>query len=251
MEAILQETPANPIVPYQSSDQGNTPPFPIPDFIEEGSETPPATPTRFRDPLTYHNTVSRDVQMLPVPQLVLTPIHDNPPYGNTACRMAPLATHPPALTGNRVNEEPPTPVLPPILDPLSTKNRLDAAVSRNNTLAGKFNAHNALDKYTASPLPSVHNAHPTAVFEHIDTDFTTEWDQHLGGKLLAHPFDGEAQDPANHVEICELIFMATLEITKSMCYETSIFISFLDYWQVTLTWSPYGDDSLIRSFTYR
>ena len=34
------------------------------------------------------------------------------------------------------------------------------------------------------------------------------------------------------------------------CYETSIFISFLDYWQVTLTWSPYGDASLIRSFTY-
>ena len=31
------------------------------------------------------------------------------------------------------------------------------------------------------------------------------------------------------------------------CYETSIFISFLDYWQVTLIWSPYGDASLIRS----
>ena len=31
------------------------------------------------------------------------------------------------------------------------------------------------------------------------------------------------------------------------CYKTSIFISFLDYWQVTLIWSPYGDASLIRS----
>ena len=31
------------------------------------------------------------------------------------------------------------------------------------------------------------------------------------------------------------------------CYETSIFISFLDYWQVTLIWSPYGDASLIHS----
>ena len=30
------------------------------------------------------------------------------------------------------------------------------------------------------------------------------------------------------------------------CYETSIFISFLDYWQVTLIWSPDGDASLIR-----
>ena len=34
------------------------------------------------------------------------------------------------------------------------------------------------------------------------------------------------------------------------CYKTSISISFLDYWQVTLIWSPYGDVSLIRSFTY-
>ena len=112
-------------------------------------------------------------------------------------------------------------MLPPILVPLSTKNRLDAAVSRNNTLAGKFNARNALDKYTAGPLPPVHDAHPTVVFEHIDTDFATEWDQHLGGKLLAHPFDGEAQDPTNHVEICELIFTAASEITKSMEVEVS------------------------------
>ena len=26
-----------------------------------------------------------------------------------------------------------------------------------------------------------------------------------------------------------------------------LFISFLDFWQVTLIWSPYGDASLIRS----
>src|ERR1700744_4018958 len=32
------------------------------------------------------------------------------------------------------------------------------------------------------------------------------------------------------------------------CYGTSIFISFLDYWQVTLIWSPHGDASLIRCY---
>ena len=42
----------------------------------------------------------------------------------------------------------------------------------------------------------------------------------------------------------------TLSAGHPGCYETSIFISFLNYWQVTLTWSPYGDASLIRSFTY-
>ena len=41
---------------------------------------------------------------------------------------------------------------------------------------------------------------------------------------------------------------ATSRLNGGLCYETSIFISFLDYWQVTLTWSPYGDASLIRSF---
>ena len=35
--------------------------------------------------------------------------------------------------------------------------------------------------------------------------------------------------------------------SEGVCYETSIFISFLDYWQVTLIWSPNGDDSLIHS----
>ena len=43
---------------------------------------------------------------------------------------------------------------------------------------------------------------------------------------------------------------ATSRLNGGLCYETSIFIAFLDYWQVTLTWSPYGDASLIRSITY-
>ena len=43
---------------------------------------------------------------------------------------------------------------------------------------------------------------------------------------------------------------AVMVSLQGICYETSIFISFLDYWQVTLIWSPDGDASLIRSFTY-
>ena len=86
---------------------------------------------------------------------------------------------------------------------------------------GKFTARNALNKYTAGPFPAVHDAHPSAVFEDIDTDFAVEWEQHQGGKLLAHPFDGDAQDPANHEEIRELIFTAALEITKSVDVEVS------------------------------
>jgi hypothetical protein len=122
------------------------------------------------------------------------------------------------------NEASPAPVIPalqPILIPSSTKNRLEAAADRNNTLAGKFTTRNALDKYTAGPLPPVYDAHPSAVFEHIDTDFAAEWEHQKGGKLLAHPFDGDAQNPASHEEIREQIFTAASEITKSTEVEVS------------------------------
>ena len=36
-------------------------------------------------------------------------------------------------------------------------------------------------------------------------------------------------------------------LCKQIVTRPVLFISFLDYWQVTLIWSPYGDDSLIRS----
>ena len=44
-----------------------------------------------------------------------------------------------------------------------------------------------------------------------------------------------------------MILRLSSSFPVTTCYETSIFISFTDYWQVTLTWSPYGDASLIRS----
>ena len=218
MDAIPQEPPAPPIVTYQSSDQGDTPPpFPTPDLINESSVTPPATPTRPRGnpppsiPLLT-NATPPDAPMPLACSLVLTPILDP----------ATPATPPPrALPRNEANPNPFTPVLPPILVPSSTKNRLEAAANRNNTLAGKFTPRNALDKYTAGPLPLVHDAYPTAVFEHIDTDFAAEWEQHKGGKLLAHPFDSDAQNSANHEEIRELIFTAASEITKSVEVEVS------------------------------
>ena len=53
-----------------------------------------------------------------------------------------------------------------------------------------------------------------------------------------------------HVPETDEVLWNEFETAFLNCYKTSIFISFLDYWQVTLTWSPYGDASLIHSFTY-
>ena len=43
---------------------------------------------------------------------------------------------------------------------------------------------------------------------------------------------------------------ATSRLNGDYVTRPVLFIFFLDYWQVTLIWSPYGDASLIRSFTY-
>ena len=48
-------------------------------------------------------------------------------------------------------------------------------------------------------------------------------------------------------ETVAIDFITKLPSSQGYCYETSIFISFLDYWQVTLIWSPYGDASRIHS----
>ena len=60
-----------------------------------------------------------------------------------------------------------------------------------------------------------------SVFEFIYIDFVAEWEQHKGGKLLAHPFDSNTQNPMAHKAIKELIFTAASEITKSLEVEVS------------------------------
>ena len=49
--------------------------------------------------------------------------------------------------------------------------------------------------YMPRLLPLVHNGYPTSIFKHINMDLAAEWEQLQGNKLLAHPFDRDAQDP--------------------------------------------------------
>jgi hypothetical protein len=47
MDVVPLDAPASPSGAYQSSDAGDTPPpFPLADFMQESSPTPPATPLR-------------------------------------------------------------------------------------------------------------------------------------------------------------------------------------------------------------
>ena len=107
----------------------------------------------------------------------------------------------------------------PTLGPLpSLQARLRAAAERNtaptpNTSGGP--PREPIDKYTNTDMPIVHDAHPTAPLDHIDIDLVCEWEKYPAGKLLALPFDTEAQDISRLGSLKGRIFTAISEITQS------------------------------------
>ncbi|KAI9509006.1 hypothetical protein F5148DRAFT_1283422 [Russula earlei] len=80
----------------------------------------------------------------------------------------------------------------------------------------KFTLCNPIEKYTDhNNFPAVHDAHPMAILDNIDRNQLFQWMQYRGDKLLAIPFDGEANDPRNHKTIKGKIFAAVAEIMQS------------------------------------
>jgi hypothetical protein len=73
-----------------------------------------------------------------------------------------------------------------------------------------------LDKFTNTTMPNIQDAYPTAIFNGIDLDCLDAWVQYKGSKLLAIPFETEAQCfPEKHDSIRSRIFAAAAEITQS------------------------------------
>ncbi|KAH9019244.1 hypothetical protein EDB84DRAFT_1566144 [Lactarius hengduanensis] len=171
--------------------------------MQESSPTPPATPScapsSAQPPSLLISMDTPDIHMPAIPASGPASIA-TPPAG-----MTPMAsTAPPRCLAHSPGNHP--------------KEAQDHAVP---PILGTLTPRNALDKYTTRPLPSVHDAHPTAVFTNIDFDLVTEWDRHESGKLLAHPFDLEALNLTSHKSIRERIFTAISEITKSLEVEVS------------------------------
>ena len=65
-------------------------------------------------------------------------------------------------------------------------------------------------------MPPVHDAHPTAALDHIDISLVRDWIEYPGGKLLALPFENEANDINLYDGVKDKIFTAITEITTSM-----------------------------------
>ena len=89
-------------------------------------------------------------------------------------------------------------------------------VSLTNTQEqGRNPVRNPLDKYTEGPMPDVQDASPTAVFENIDLDCISEWEDINGEKLLAIPFDTPQRDPRWPGAMAGKILTAVAEITQA------------------------------------
>ncbi|KAH8978488.1 hypothetical protein EDB92DRAFT_1956382 [Lactarius akahatsu] len=186
IEAIRQElrNPADNQYP-PSKPGGTPPPFAMPIFQNEGTPTPPATPSRGYPPTILNMPQQADVTLDISMESEIPDVHD--------------------VSGVAPN-------------PLSLRARLEAAAERQPSPSGKFSPRNPIDKYTKPPgegMPLVHTTSPTAALEHIDLDLISAWEQAEGEKLLAHPFDNEARFPELHENIKNRIFTAVAEITGS------------------------------------
>ncbi|KAI9508232.1 hypothetical protein F5148DRAFT_1284320 [Russula earlei] len=97
------------------------------------------------------------------------------------------------------------------------QNRLEAIAKRtHNKTNNRAPQRGPTDKYTAcANFPTVHDAHPAAALDYIDVKCAVDWVQRPGEKLLAIPFDSEANDLHAHHAIKSKLFTATTEITKA------------------------------------
>jgi len=134
------------------------------DLMSEDSPTPPATPSR------------KSNHTMPTPQLIsmLTPNTNmthplQPPISipnhttlinrqtiDTVMTPTP-SNHTTEPRDNPLNNPPPQ-QMAPILDLVSTSNRLTDSSGRRNTPNSRFAPKNPLDKYTPGPFPPIYNA---------------------------------------------------------------------------------------------
>jgi hypothetical protein len=207
------------IVSYPPSDMSPTPsplgmnPFPDAD---PQSPSPPTSPSPQRTPTS--NTLISPNLADPNDVTMEDPSANHqgripPPEPSNLRRPRPLAIS--RSEGNIPITRAPLLALGPSL---SITARLQAAAERNAATATTTNRgppREPIDKYTCAPMPTVHDAHPTAALEHIDINLVREWEKFPAGKLLALPFESEAQDASLYDSVKGRIFTAVKEITQA------------------------------------
>ena len=204
IEAIRHKTQATiPATPDIYFTANPTPPsLPIPPFPNEESPTPPSSPS----PQTVLEAPARP--LWPDHHTPITPAMDvdgpEPPQ--------PLIQRPEEFTSPvPENSTPEMDPVRPLLRSIVTTNRDHGsrATAARNTI------WDPIDKYNKSPMPKIHDANPTAIFDLIDLSVIDEWDSFPEGKLAAIPFGNEVNKLYRHDDIRRKIFNAAAEITKA------------------------------------
>jgi hypothetical protein len=217
-ETHLSSGTTAPLVPYTPSEPDDAPsPFTLNTLVDDNSSNLPPSPSPGNISLTpLPTTISLPV--VPMEILSTNGAEISPPQGNFA---TPRAIRP--LIPSRSEGSIPIsgPRFPSFAPPSSVTARLEAAAGRNAIESPNRTPREPIDKYTCTTMPDIHDAHPTAALDFIDIELVTDWEQCPGGKLLAIPFEIEAQDADIHDGIRDKIFTAVTEITQSREIGTS------------------------------
>ncbi|KAH9010382.1 hypothetical protein EDB85DRAFT_1902117 [Lactarius pseudohatsudake] len=184
-------SPRVPIVHYPSSEPSHSPPsYALPPIPAEDSPTPPATPTRFPWTTPSAPPLSTPDMDIPMAFTQLTP--------QEAPRRREQGT-PPNDTAEAGRTTP------------SVRGIVEADCSDPHV--GRSNLRTILDKFTPGPMPHVQDTHPTSIFEYLDLDLISDWENFQRGKLIAIPFDNEARTVNMHEDIKARLMAAIADIS--------------------------------------
>ena len=88
----------------------------------------------------------------------------------------------------------------------------DAAMRLLDT---NLSSRDPLSKFTRAIMPTVHDASPTSIYDHIDDAMLKSWEKIPGKKVLVQPFDDIVTNAAKHEFLRLRILSAVNEITQA------------------------------------
>ncbi|KAI9429547.1 hypothetical protein H4582DRAFT_2088975 [Lactarius indigo] len=150
----------------------------LPPISSENSPTPPATPTRR----------SRTSPSISLPQ--------STPDGDIPMIFAHLT---PPDNQEHHDQNTPNGTTGSGRQTASVRGLVEA--DRTDPYVGGNNPRSTIDKFTPGPMPQVQDAHPTSIFEYLDLNLISDWENFQHGKLIAIPFDNEARAPTMYKDI--------------------------------------------------
>ena len=131
--------------------------------------------------------------------------------GYTKCTPAPAS---PTNTVTENDTADVTQVLNPRKTSIQSLVALGGICPKNNTNL-KMTKREATSKYLNADMLEIHDAHVSAIFDLVDIDLRTQWDEHPEGKLAIIPFGIEIASDIQLRDLRNLIFTTIAEITQS------------------------------------